>query len=315
VVAGEALIDLLIDHDGGIQAVMGGGPFNTARTLGLLGADCTYLGVLADDHFGELLRSELAATDVALACPAPTTAPTSLAVAQLDTSGSATYRFYLDGTSMAQLSAREAREGLPVTFDALHVGTLGMVVEPTASVLEGVVAEVAAERLIVLDPNCRPAVVTDVRAFRERAIRLMELADVIKLSDEDAAYLFPVGGFEEFVAGLTDGGTIVIRTAGAEPIDVFAGREHGTVRPPTGRIVDTVGAGDVLGGSVLWALLGCGLRKGRAVEFAEVLSAVEIAAVAAHMSCQVSGAKPPTLAELQARLAASGPLATDTGAR
>ncbi|HQZ86038.1 MAG TPA: carbohydrate kinase, partial [Actinomycetota bacterium] len=46
VVAGEALVDLIVDPMGGLTAVPGGGPFNAARALGLLGADCTYLGVL-----------------------------------------------------------------------------------------------------------------------------------------------------------------------------------------------------------------------------------------------------------------------------
>ena len=34
VVAGEALIDVIISPDGTIRAVPGGGPYNAARTLG-----------------------------------------------------------------------------------------------------------------------------------------------------------------------------------------------------------------------------------------------------------------------------------------
>ena len=36
-VTGEALIDLVIDGDGRSQPRPGGGPFNTARTIGRLG--------------------------------------------------------------------------------------------------------------------------------------------------------------------------------------------------------------------------------------------------------------------------------------
>ncbi len=302
VVAGEALIDLIVDPEGGLRAVPGGGPFNAARTLGLLGADCSYLGLLADDHFGEVLRSELAAANVKLACPTPTTAPTSLAVAQLNSSGSANYRFYLEGTSLSMLSARAAWDGLPAEFDALHIGTLGILVEPTASVLASVAEASAADHLIMLDPNCRPAVVADYPAFRDRVIRLMNLADLIKLSDEDAAYLFPQGGFESFATDLTVAGKVVLLTAGAGPIGVFTPWGRGVVHPPTGEIVDTVGAGDVFGGTVLWALMRHGWQKGCELELDEVLAAVEVAAVAAHMTCQRAGAQPPTLAELEVRM-------------
>lgn len=302
VVAGEALIDLIVDSAGGLKAVPGGGPFNAARTLGLLGADCTYLGVLGDDHFGDLLRSKLALASVRLACPTPTTAPTTLAVAQLDSTGSATYRFYLEGTSLPMLSAKEARDGLPADFDALHIGTVGIVVEPTASALEGVAEAAAAQHLIVLDPNCRPAIVTDYRAYRDRVIRLMRIADLVKVSAEDVSYLFPEGGFEQLVAELTAQGKVVLHTDGAGPIDVCSPQGPGVVRPPTGGIVDTVGAGDIFGATVVWALTQRGWRKGHDLDLSDVLAAVEVAAVAAHMACQRAGAEPPTLTELEDRL-------------
>ena len=230
VVAGEALIDLIVDPEGGLQAVPGGGPYNAARTLGRLGADCTFLGVLADDHFGEILRSELSAASVQLGCPIATTAPTTLAVAQLGSDGSATYRFYLAGTSLPMLSAREAWTGLPSEFDALHVGTLGIVVEPTASVLETFVEEVAGTHLVMLDPNCRPAIVSDYQAFRARVMRLIERSDLIKVSSDDVEYLFSEGEFDAIVATVVARGGVVLYTTGPGPIDVFApdGRDSST---------------------------------------------------------------------------------------
>lgn len=304
VVAGEALVDLIVDPMGGLTAVPGGGPFNAARTLGLLGADCTYLGVLAGDHFGELLRSQLAAASVKLACPTATAAPTTLAVAQLDGAGSATYRFYLEGTSIQMLSGSAARGGMPAEFDALHIGTLGIVVEPTASVLEQVAVDAAADHLIMVDPNCRPAIVTDFPAFRDRAIRLMKLADLIKVSVDDVAFLFPEGGFEDLVADLAEAGKFVVQTAGAGPIDVFARGRRDVVHPPTGGVVDTVGAGDIFGATLLWALTRAGWRKGHDLGLGDLLAAVTTAAVAGHLSCQSPGASPPSLAELDARLVA-----------
>ncbi|MEI8080393.1 MAG: PfkB family carbohydrate kinase [Actinomycetes bacterium] len=304
VVAGEALIDLIVDDNLDLKAVPGGGPFNAARTLGRLGADCTFLGVLADDHFGEILRSELATASVKLGCPTPTTAPTTLAVAQLSSDGAASYRFYLEGTSLPMLSSREAWAGLPAEFTAFHLGTLGIAVEPTASVLEALAEEVQASHIIMLDPNCRPAIVTDYAGYRARVMRLLLLADIVKVSAEDVAYLFPDGGFDEVVAQIVSGGGIVLHTAGAGVIDVFACEDHATVTPPSGGIVDTVGAGDTFGAAVLWALTEGGWTKGQSLGMDQLLPAVQIAAVAAHIECQRAGAEPPTLAELQARLKA-----------
>ncbi len=303
VVAGEALVDLIVSPDGSLRAVPGGGPYNAARTLGLLGEDVSFLSVLSDDYFGRQLRSRLHESNVRVAVQAATSVPTSLAVAELSEHGSATYRFYLEGTSLPMLSAREAWGSLPEQYDALHIGTLGLVVEPTASVLEALVDEEAAGHLVMLDPNCRPAVVTDFAAFSERMRRLLGKADVVKVSDDDVAFLFPEGGFEEVVAQVTARGGIVLHTAGSGPIEVFAHDGQGVVMPARGEVVDTVGAGDIFGATVLWALLADGLTKGQRWGVQQVMPAVHTGATAAHIACQRAGAEPPTRAELTSRLA------------
>ena len=91
-----------------MAALPGGAPFNVARTIARLGGDCQFLGKLSDDGFGEQLRSALGRTQ-ASGSPSPTAtpAPTTLAIARLDELGTAEYRFYLQGTSAAELSAAD----------------------------------------------------------------------------------------------------------------------------------------------------------------------------------------------------------------
>lgn len=303
VVAGEALVDLIVGVDGGLTAVPGGGPYNAARTLGLLGADCSFLGMISDDHFGHVLRKRLEDSGVHLAVADATTAPSTLAVAQLSRGGAADYRFYLQGTSVSMLTAKEAWAGLPEKFDAFHVGTLGLVVEPTASVLEALVDEAAADHVIMLDPNCRPKVITDFASFRDRVLRVWHQADIVKVSDDDVAFLFPDGGFDDEVTRVVERGGVVLHTAGAQPIDVFSGGGRGLESPDTGGVVDTVGAGDIFGATVLWALLADGWHKGAGWTPDQVLPAVRLGSKAAHIACQRAGAEPPTLAELQAATA------------
>jgi fructokinase len=67
-VIGEALIDLVVDHDGRVWAQPGGGPFNTARTIGRLGLAPAFLGRLSQDSFGRTLRARLDRDGVALGC-------------------------------------------------------------------------------------------------------------------------------------------------------------------------------------------------------------------------------------------------------
>ena len=130
VVAGEALIDLIVDPDGGLAAVPGGGPYNCARTIARLGQPVTFLGRISTDRFGRRLHANLEADGVAVTHIVETDDPTTLAVAELDTSGSATYHFYFEGTSAAGLTDTDAAGVLTADVAALHVGTLGLVIEP-----------------------------------------------------------------------------------------------------------------------------------------------------------------------------------------
>src|SRR5712672_1594771 len=136
VVAGESLIDLIVDASGRVEASPGGGPYNVARTLGRLGHSVAFLGRLSRDRFGSILRAGLAAEHVDLGLAPLTDAPTLLAVAELDADGAATYHFYADGTAAPGLSPGDLPHGLPAATTALHVGTLGLVFEPMAATIE-----------------------------------------------------------------------------------------------------------------------------------------------------------------------------------
>ncbi len=121
-VAGEALIDIVIAASGSITALPGGAPFNVARTIAQLGGTCQFLGKLSDDTFGEQLQASLQRDGVKIAVANVTPAPTTLAIARLDEFGTAEYRFYLDGTSAAQLSAADV---LGEILCRRHVGAAG----------------------------------------------------------------------------------------------------------------------------------------------------------------------------------------------
>ncbi len=163
VVAGEALVDLILRPDGTIAAVPGGGPYNAARAIGRLGVPVAWIGGLSSDRFGRDLEAGLTADGVALDLVQRTDLPTTLALAELDASGAATYHFYTDGTSAPQRPAAPRRAGCRRGHARVHAGTLGLVLEPMATTLTALVAALPDDVLLLVDPNCRPSIVRDAR--------------------------------------------------------------------------------------------------------------------------------------------------------
>jgi fructokinase len=298
VVAGEALIDLIVRPDGQLVPVAGGGPYTTARAIGRLGLDVAWLGGLSRDHFGQVLQDALVADGVSLALAQRTDLPTTLAVAELDEGGSATYRFYVEGTSAPAVAAEALAAGLPASSRAVHVGTLGLVLEPMATTLEALVAELPGNVLLMVDPNCRPSIIRDPDGFRMRIARVLARADVVKVSIEDLAFLMPGYAADELVRRVVAlGPRVVLITDGAGPVRAWIDGAVCEVEARAVTVVDTVGAGDTFGGAFLACLLAGGGGREAIEDPAAVLRAVRFAVRASAMVCERPGADPPTLAQ------------------
>jgi fructokinase len=297
-VAGEALFDLVLGDSAELAAHPGGGPFNAARTVARLEQPTAYLGRISRDRFGGRLRTLLAEDGVRLDTVVDTDDPTTLALAELDAGGSATYRFYAEGTSAFGLVAEAALAALPPAIDMLHVGT-SFSRDPVASALEAVTAHVAGEALVMLDPNCRPTVIADPGAYRARIGRVAANADVVKVSDDDLDFLDP--GTEPIAAArrlLGGGAAAALLTRGAEGAVVVTAGEAVAVPAPPVEVVDTIGAGDAFGGGFLsfWRREGYGRERLASLE--ALVAATEFACLVAGRTCERPGASPPHLDEL-----------------
>jgi fructokinase len=297
VVVGEALVDLTLSADGALAAHLGGGPYNTARALGRLGVPVSYLGRLSTDAFGRRLRAALDADGVGLDSVLSTDDPTTLALAELDERGQASYRFYLDGTSVPGVEPHRALAALPADPAAVHVGTLALAVEPFARASEAVVERLAGRALVLVDPNVRPAIIRDRAAYLARLERVLARADVVKVSDEDLQWLWP--GTPPDEAGrsvLALGPRLVLVTMGGAGALVLAREGVASVPAPVVAVVDTIGAGDTFAAGVLawWhdngrpdlGVLGAATE---ATRFAVQVAAVTVAR---------AGADPPRRADL-----------------
>lgn len=301
VVAGEALIDLIVDSDGGLAAVPGGGPYNCARAIARLGQDVTFLARISTDRFGRLLHANLKTDRVRVDHVVETDDPTTLAVAELDASGTATYHFYLDGTSAAGLTDTDATGVLGSDVAALHVGTLGLVLEPAGTTIERLVHAASPNVLVMLDPNCRPSATRDAAAFRARIEWIARRADIVKVSEDDLRFLAPDDPPDATIHRLLAlGVSVVLRTDGGRSVEVQTAEERISVPVPPVDVVDTVGAGDAFGGGFLAAWLAAGRGRADLRSIEPVVEAVTFAIRVAGATCARPGADPPTLAELQA---------------
>ncbi len=299
VVAGEALIDLIVAADGRLAAIPGGGPYNTARTIARLGGDVAFLGRLSDDRFGRTLRDALGADGVTLDHVVQTSDPTTLAVAELDALGVASYRFYVDGTSAPGLTAADASPVPGPDLVALHVGTLGLVLEPIGTTIEWLVEAVPAPTLVMLDPNSRPSATPDASAFHARIGRLAHRADVIKVSDDDLAFLSPADGADAAIEQLlAAGATVVLRTDGGRAVEIRTRDQRAVIAVPPVDVVDTVGAGDAFGGGFLASWIAAGRGRTELADLDALVDSVTFAVRVASLTCTRPGADPPTRAEL-----------------
>lgn len=306
VVGGEALVDL-VDDRGSHRAVAGGGPFNTAVALGRLGLPVAFLGAVSGDAYGGILARLLADAGVDTSLVRRSDLPTPQAVVHREDDGRNTYTFSLAATAFTDLSA-DLLPRLPEDAWAIHVGTLALAIDPPAGAYEALLDREAGRRRIILDPNVRPEIFGDAGEYRRRFERLARLADLVKLSDDDAAWIYPGLAVAEVMELLLElGPRLVALTCGANGA-VARSRSAAAVVPgmPV-PVADTVGAGDSFGAALVAALVDEGaLGPASADEIPEdvLRRAVAYAVAASAVTCTRTGAVPPTRTEIAAQLRA-----------
>lgn len=294
VVAGEALIDQIVQPDGSAIEVPGGSPFNMARTIARLGVAAAFLGCLSTDRLGVRLRRALAEDGVDLSFCTTTDAPTTVALAEVDAHGIASYRFRTAGTSGPALGEAAVQSALQIRPAALALGSLGLVLEPMAGALADGVARCPPETLVAIDPNCRPSAISDRAAYVGRLRGVLGRADLVKVSTDDLAYLWPglpAGAAAQQILEL--GSRVVLVTDGPGPVACHAPGFDFELGVPAVAVIDTVGAGDAFGGAFLARWIACGFGRDELSDEAALREVVLLAIQAAGLTCRRPGADPP----------------------
>ena len=296
-VCGEVLIDLIPGADGVRVPHVGGGPANTAKALARLGHDVYFIDGISTDEYGVAARKELLDDEVKLDLALTSDKPTCLAIVSLDANGGASYEFKIDGTATFDFNLNWLPDPSRYKPNVLHIGTLVTVIQPGADVLYDWAMQVAEFAPIVFDPNIRPSVMGDRDLYEAAVEKWAALSSVIKVSDDDMAWLYPGQKYEDVARRwLGDGAALVVVTRGSQGIIGFTAEGAVEVDGAKITVADTVGAGDTVGAIIVEAMI----EQGILALTGEVLKAtLHRAAVAAGITCSRKGAQPPYKHELK----------------
>jgi fructokinase len=290
-VCGEVLIDILPTG-----AVVGGGPANTAKALARLGYEVDFIDGISTDAYGVSAKKELSRDGVGLGLSLTSDKPTCTATVTLDSKGSASYEFLIDGTATFDFNSSWLPDPERLKPSVLHIGTLVTIIEPGASVLFDWAVKVGEFAPIVFDPNVRPSVMGDRAKYAAAVEKWVNISSVVKVSDDDIKWLYPTESLDAVAHRWIDAGvSCVVITRGEKGLIGFTSSGMEEVEGARVDVVDTVGAGDTVGAIVVEGIIKHSVHGLQG----QVLNALlHKAAIAAGITCSRAGAQPPRAHEL-----------------
>lgn len=317
-VIGEALIDFIAQKAGSstvsFDSHVGGCGLNAATAASLQGSAVGFIGKLSKDMFGLRILEHLIDNQVMFdpsLCASER--PSLLAFASLDEQKKATYAFFWEGSAPVTLGKEELLAVMVEHTDlrVVHIGSLVLALEPGCHSILSALKEYEPRPIIFLDPNVRPAVITDRQAYKNRMEEAFKLASLVKLSDEDLLYLYPTDDVQAQAKNLAHTySTHVILTLGRGGSIWFTSDGKAISEPIIDLpVIDTVGAGDTFSGALLSYLheRDCFGVDGQPPHLAEldehlIKDALRWASAASAINCSRKGCDPPTKEEVQALL-------------
>lgn len=293
-VVGEALVDVLATGEGEIRRP-GGSPLNVACGLALLGRRTSLLTYIADDTDGRAIAARLASAGVRLLPESFAAERTGTAIARVDSAGVATYSF--------DLAWRPVMPSI-VAADAVHVGSLGAFMQPGAATVGALVDSLPDSIPLFFDPNIRAALIGNLERVRPIFERLAARSTAVKLSDEDAEWLYPGVSVDAVIDSLLSlGAGVAVITRGASGALLAAASSRVAVDAVRSTVADTVGAGDSFMSSLIDRLLEVTVAD---VGADQLIAIGTEAAYAASITVSRQGSQPPSREELDRALNAAG---------
>ncbi|CAH1579192.1 aminoimidazole riboside kinase [Vibrio owensii] len=251
-VTGDAVVDLIPDTDSTYLKCPGGAPANVAVAISRLGGNSAFFGRVGQDPLGRFMKATLAQeqvnTDYMLLDEAQRT---STVIVDLDDSGERSFTFMVKPSADQFLIPAD----IPafVQGEWLHVCSIALANEPSrSSTLKAMQDIKAAGGFVSFDPNLREEVWANPEELKPVVRQAIELADVVKFSDDELLFLTDTDSLEAGLEAIKAfDNTLVLITQGAKgALAVFEGEQE-LIAGQAVKPVDTTGAGDAFVGGLL----------------------------------------------------------------
>ena len=303
---GEALIDV-IEREGKIEEKVGGSVYNVACGLASLGHATSLASWWAGDERGERLEEHLRVGGVSIVAGSANAKKASIANAHVDALGQATYDFEMDWQVPPLPDAD--------SISHLHTGSFAATLAPGAAAVLTAVKSMAIRGTVSYDPNVRPSLMGSPEQVRPQIEEIISLADVVKASDEDIAWLYGEDVSLESVLHKWKemGPGLIVATRGPWGSYTLCANDRDmlVVDPLNIEVADTVGAGDSFMAGLISGLLNDGLlgsasakQRLRQAKLSDVQAALHRATITSGLTVSKVGAYSPSQAEVAEILAA-----------
>ena len=291
IVIGEALIDVVATPERTIEHP-GGSPTNVAYGLGRLGVDVGLLTAIGNDERGAAIEAQLDTAGVRLLAGSQGLPRTSTATVTLADDGSANYAFDI---------AWELDPVPPAFLPRLvHTGSIATFLAPGAGAVKQLLQHWHGDSVITYDPNIRPSLLGSHAEALSIFEDLIHLTDVVKLSDEDAKWLYPRKDLDQIATHLLWSGVdLAVITRGSQGSLLATAASRVTVPSVESTVADTIGAGDSYTSALILGLLSRGTNDLAPADLEQI---GRTASMAAAITVRRPGANPPTLEELHSHL-------------
>ena len=258
---GEALVDLLAEPEKNpaipqrFVRYAGGAPANVAVAVAKLGTPASFVGMLAEDPFGDFLLESLQAAGVSTEHVVRTRAAhTALAFVSLDANGERQFSFYRPPAADLLFRSQHFHDACFVEAAVFHTCSNSLTEAAIAEVtLEGMRRAHATGALVSFDMNLRVNLWPEDVDPRPRIWHALHAAQLVKLSAAELAFLAePLGGEAAVLDALWRGRTQwAWVTNAAAPIRQFTRSGNGTLPAFAVHTVNTTAAGDAFVGGIL----------------------------------------------------------------
>ncbi|WP_425669696.1 aminoimidazole riboside kinase [Vibrio owensii] len=251
-VTGDAVVDLIPDTESTYLKCPGGAPANVAVAISRLGGNSAFFGRVGQDPLGRFMKATLAQeqvnTDYMLLDEAQRT---STVIVDLDDSGERSFTFMVKPSADQFLIPADIPEFAQGEW--LHVCSIALANEPSrSSTLKAMQDIKAAGGFVSFDPNLREEVWANSEELKPVVRQAIELADVVKFSDDELLFLTDTDSLEAGLEAIKAfDNTLVLITQGAKGALVVFEGEQELIAGQAVKPIDTTGAGDAFVGGLL----------------------------------------------------------------